>query len=259
MNAVLPFAGFLEILRSKGYGVGLNEHVALANLLDALGPHARRRIRRRRRRARRAQRGRGRGHPAAVRRDLPRRRRRRRASNRPLGRRAADRCRGAGPGCWRRSARPRSSARCSGRLYQPPPPPPTQPPVPRPPRRSPGHGAASRRHAGRAAAARAAAAARSAEAARARAHRRNRRVGLSGRARRSSGRSRHGTPRTRGCGTPGHRRWPPRPGRTTSIWCCAIRQRACHEPTSRTPPRFSGAPSRLTRRPASSTCGGACA
>ena len=30
---VLPFTGFLEILRSKGYGVGLNEHVALANLL----------------------------------------------------------------------------------------------------------------------------------------------------------------------------------------------------------------------------------
>jgi hypothetical protein len=34
MNAVLPFDGFLELLRSKGYGVGLNEHFALANLLD---------------------------------------------------------------------------------------------------------------------------------------------------------------------------------------------------------------------------------
>jgi hypothetical protein len=31
---VLPFAGFLEVLRSKGYGVGLNEHFALAQLLD---------------------------------------------------------------------------------------------------------------------------------------------------------------------------------------------------------------------------------
>ena len=31
---VLPFAGFLDVLRSKGYGVGLNEHFALAQLLD---------------------------------------------------------------------------------------------------------------------------------------------------------------------------------------------------------------------------------
>ncbi len=31
---VLPFAGFLDVLRSKGYGVGLNEHFALAQLLN---------------------------------------------------------------------------------------------------------------------------------------------------------------------------------------------------------------------------------
>lgn len=31
---ILPFAGFLEVLRSKGYGVGLSEHIALANLLE---------------------------------------------------------------------------------------------------------------------------------------------------------------------------------------------------------------------------------
>src|SRR3954470_24744288 len=31
---VLPFADFLDVLRSKGYGVGLNEHFALAQLLD---------------------------------------------------------------------------------------------------------------------------------------------------------------------------------------------------------------------------------
>jgi hypothetical protein len=34
MNAVLPFDGFLDVLRSKGYSVGLNEHFALATLLD---------------------------------------------------------------------------------------------------------------------------------------------------------------------------------------------------------------------------------
>ena len=34
MNSVLPFDGFLDLLRTKGYGVGLHEHFALANLLE---------------------------------------------------------------------------------------------------------------------------------------------------------------------------------------------------------------------------------
>jgi hypothetical protein len=34
MNAALPFDGFLEVLRSKGYGVSLHEHFALASLLE---------------------------------------------------------------------------------------------------------------------------------------------------------------------------------------------------------------------------------
>ncbi len=33
MNGALPFDGFLDILRSKGYGVGLHEYFALGNLL----------------------------------------------------------------------------------------------------------------------------------------------------------------------------------------------------------------------------------
>src|SRR5262245_42683534 len=33
MSAVLPFDGFLEVLRRKGYGVGLHEYMALASLL----------------------------------------------------------------------------------------------------------------------------------------------------------------------------------------------------------------------------------
>jgi hypothetical protein len=34
MGTVLPFEGFLEVLRAKGYAVGLHEHVALAKLLS---------------------------------------------------------------------------------------------------------------------------------------------------------------------------------------------------------------------------------
>src|SRR5262245_59762729 len=34
MDAVLPFEGFLDVLRAKGYGVSLHEYFALANLLD---------------------------------------------------------------------------------------------------------------------------------------------------------------------------------------------------------------------------------
>ena len=34
MHAALPFDGFLELLRSKGYGVSLHEHFALASLLE---------------------------------------------------------------------------------------------------------------------------------------------------------------------------------------------------------------------------------
>src|SRR5262245_58573523 len=34
MDAVLPFEGFLDVLRAKGYGVSLHEYFALANLLN---------------------------------------------------------------------------------------------------------------------------------------------------------------------------------------------------------------------------------
>jgi hypothetical protein len=34
MGTVLPFEGFLEVLRAKGYAVGLHEHLALAKLLQ---------------------------------------------------------------------------------------------------------------------------------------------------------------------------------------------------------------------------------
>ncbi len=34
MGTVLPFGGFLEVLRAKGYAVGLHEHLALAKLLQ---------------------------------------------------------------------------------------------------------------------------------------------------------------------------------------------------------------------------------